>query len=141
MDSSARDTTLSQDIGSYLRYQLRGRRGLIAAAILLAVPALWLGWPWLVAAGLAPLLLAVAPCAIMCGLGLCMNRACRTSGTGASTSANAANPHSQSVSAPPESGFSLSDGSACADCDRPSGTRVPPDGAANLPTQTKETIQ
>jgi hypothetical protein len=39
-------------------------------------------WSWLVAVGAAPLLLSAAPCAAMCGLGLCMhrkgNRSCGT---------------------------------------------------------------
>jgi hypothetical protein len=50
---------------------IRGRRGLI---LLAAVPivAAAVGWPWLVAAGVAPLLLAAAPCVAMCALGLCM---------------------------------------------------------------------
>ena len=30
-----------------------------------------LNWGWLVAAGIAPILIALAPCAIMCALGLC----------------------------------------------------------------------
>ncbi|KGH21610.1 hypothetical protein P606_17115 [Comamonas thiooxydans] len=34
-----------------------------------------MNWGWLVAAGIAPLLLAVAPCAAMCALSLCMNKA------------------------------------------------------------------
>jgi type III secretory pathway component EscV len=75
MNNSVSATSLSADIVSYVRHQLRGRRGLIVAAVALAVPALWLGWPWLVAAGLAPLLIAIAPCAIMCALGLCAMRA------------------------------------------------------------------
>ena len=33
-----------------------------------------LGWDWLVAAGLAPLILSVLPCAAMCALGLCAMR-------------------------------------------------------------------
>jgi hypothetical protein len=33
-----------------------------------------LNWSWLVAVGIAPLLLTVLPCAVMCGLGLCMHR-------------------------------------------------------------------
>jgi hypothetical protein len=33
-----------------------------------------LNWSWLVAVGIAPLLLTVLPCAAMCALGLCMNR-------------------------------------------------------------------
>ena len=30
-----------------------------------------LNWSWLVAAGVAPIIISLAPCAIMCGLGLC----------------------------------------------------------------------
>lgn len=30
------------------------------------------GWGWLVAAGIAPILLAILPCVITCGLGLCV---------------------------------------------------------------------
>ena len=55
---------------------LSGRRGLIVAAIALAIPAIWLGWPWLLAAGLVPILISLAPCLIMCGLGFCMMRSC-----------------------------------------------------------------
>lgn len=43
-----------------------GTAGVLGAAVL--------GWPWLVAAGLAPIILAVVPCAAMCALGLCMQR-------------------------------------------------------------------
>jgi hypothetical protein len=32
-------------------------------------------WQWLVAVGVAPILVSVAPCALMCALGLCMTRA------------------------------------------------------------------
>lgn len=138
MDSSARDTTLSQDIGSYLRYQLRGRRGLIAAAVLLAVPALWFGWPWLVAAGLAPLILAVAPCAVMCGLGLCVNMACRKSDAG-SSSGQAAGSALRVTS--PKSEQEASVGACCANEDGAAETKAPPAGAAKLEAPTKEMIQ
>lgn len=30
------------------------------------------GWGWLVTAGFAPIILVILPCAITCGLGLCM---------------------------------------------------------------------
>ncbi len=33
---------------------------------------LWLGWPAMVAAGVAPILIGLAPCAVMCALGLCV---------------------------------------------------------------------
>jgi len=49
-----------------------GRRGLILAAMAAIGVGLWLNWGWVAAIGAAPLILAVAPCAVMCGLGLCM---------------------------------------------------------------------
>jgi len=49
-----------------------GRRGLILGAIALIGAGLWLNWGWVAAIGAAPLILAVPPCAVMCGLGLCM---------------------------------------------------------------------
>jgi hypothetical protein len=36
--------------------------------------ALYAGWDWLVAAGLATTIVALAPCLAMCALGLCMGR-------------------------------------------------------------------
>jgi hypothetical protein len=38
-----------------------------------------LNWGWLVAAGIDPILIAVAPCAIMCALGLCAMKMMRSS--------------------------------------------------------------
>ena len=50
-----------------------GRRWLwIGGAILVLGLGLALNWSWLVAAGIAPLILGLAPCAAMCALGLCM---------------------------------------------------------------------
>lgn len=43
------------------------------AALALIAAAAW-QWSWLVAIGVAPLLISAAPCAAMCGLGLCMHR-------------------------------------------------------------------
>ena len=51
---------------------LRGRRAVMLGVFALVGAGLALGWPWLVAFGLAPLVLAVLPCAAMCALGLCM---------------------------------------------------------------------
>ena len=49
-----------------------------------------LNWSWLVAAGIAPILLSTLPCLVMCGLGVCM--LCRSSEkqTGARDAADAA---------------------------------------------------
>ncbi len=49
-----------------------GRRGLILAAMAIIGAGLALNWGWVTAIGAAPLILALAPCAVMCGLGLCM---------------------------------------------------------------------
>jgi hypothetical protein len=62
---------------------LRGRRGLILAAVALASLGLVLGWNWLATAGVAPLLLSLLPCAAMYALGLCTmgkgEKSCATS--------------------------------------------------------------
>ncbi len=57
-----------------LRHYLGGRRGLIMLTVIAVAGGAFFGWGWLVAAGIAPLLLAFAPCAAMCALGLCMNK-------------------------------------------------------------------
>ena len=43
------------------------------AAITMVMVAAW-QWSWLIAIGVPPLLLGVAPCAAMCALGPCMHR-------------------------------------------------------------------
>jgi hypothetical protein len=60
--------------GFAIRNYLGGRRGLIAAGAVIAIAGLAFNWTWLVAVGVAPLLLSVLPCVAMCALGLCMNR-------------------------------------------------------------------
>ena len=60
-------------------------RGLIVVALAIIGAGLALGWNWVVAAGLAPLLLSLAPCAAMCALGVCMmakgNASCAKQGS------------------------------------------------------------
>ncbi len=74
----ASEPSLGQDIVSLLRYGLyavRARLGTLGFIILAAVivaAGLALNWNWVVAIGLAPILLAALPCAVMCALGLCM---------------------------------------------------------------------
>jgi hypothetical protein len=50
---------------------------LVLAAVALVAGAT-LNWSWLVAVGVAPLLLAVLPCAAMCVLGLCAHKRAQT---------------------------------------------------------------
>lgn len=51
---------------------LHNRLVLVATAIGVSGAGLALGWTWLTAAGIAPLIVSAAPCLIMCALGVCM---------------------------------------------------------------------
>src|SRR5260370_35235996 len=68
-----------------LRDWVMSPRGLIVVALAIIGAGLALGWNWVVAAGLAPLLLSLAPCAAMCALGVCMmakgNASCAKQGS------------------------------------------------------------
>ena len=66
------ELSLTQTMLGLARHYLGGRRGIIVLTLVAAAIGLYLGWGWLAAVGLAPLLLALAPCAAMCALGLCM---------------------------------------------------------------------
>lgn len=66
------DVLLLRDIVYALKYYLGTRRVLVLAALAIGGGGLLLNWSWLVAVGLAPLLLALLPCAAMCALGMCM---------------------------------------------------------------------
>jgi len=83
----AQELTLTQTVLGLLRHYLGERLGIVVLAVATAGIGLYLGWGWLAAAGIAPILLALAPCAAMCALGLCMNR-----GGGKSCSTNAKPP-------------------------------------------------
>jgi hypothetical protein len=54
---------------------------LLAVAGLALVGVTAASWSWLVAAGIASVLLSVLPCLVMCGLGLCMHKFIGGSGT------------------------------------------------------------
>jgi len=69
---SRSETSLGEDVYQLLKHWLRGRRGWLVIGSAVIGGGLWMGWPALVAAGVAPLLLSVLPCVAMCALGLCM---------------------------------------------------------------------
>lgn len=73
-DIEANPRSLTRDILDYFWSRIGSRRGLLTLAAAGALAGIALNWSWLVAAGIAPILVAVLPCAVMCGLGLCMNR-------------------------------------------------------------------
>jgi hypothetical protein len=58
--------------GGVLQSWLGNRRVLMVSGLALGGAGLALGWDWLAAVGAAPLILAVAPCLVMCALGMCM---------------------------------------------------------------------
>ena len=69
------------DLTAVVRYRLHAawirigaRRTLIALGLAAVAAGLALNWSWLTAIGVAPVLVAAAPCAVMCALGLCMPR-------------------------------------------------------------------
>jgi len=74
--SQARNTTVSrvQGVVNVVWPYVGGKRGLIVLAVGAVVAGAALNWSWLVAVGVAPILLAALPCAAMCALGLCMNK-------------------------------------------------------------------
>jgi hypothetical protein len=49
-----------------------GTRGLVILGAAVIAVGLALNWSWLVAIGVAPLLLTALPCVAMCALGVCM---------------------------------------------------------------------
>jgi hypothetical protein len=67
-------TTPSRSFAAWLSAAVRGRRRFVALAALVLVLGAALNWTWLVAAGVAPLLVSALPCVAMCALGLCMKR-------------------------------------------------------------------
>ena len=60
-----------------VRYYLGNRWALLVLGAGVLLTGIALNWGWLVAAGIAPILLSTLPCLVMCGLGLCM--LCRSS--------------------------------------------------------------
>ena len=67
--SAAEPTQNTRDL---IRAGFSSRWALVISGTAVVVAGLALGWNWLTAVGLAPLILSLAPCLIMCALGLCM---------------------------------------------------------------------
>jgi hypothetical protein len=67
-----------------------GHRGWVVLALALVGGAAFFSWGWLVTLGVAPVLVALAPCAAMCALGLCMNKMAGNSCTGTSKAVESA---------------------------------------------------
>lgn len=70
----AKDATLTRDVLAAFRYYIGGRRALLILGVAALAGGLAFNWSWLVAIGAAPIILSVAPCLVMCALGLCMHK-------------------------------------------------------------------
>ena len=143
--AAAEKASLAQDWLGALRYWLGGRRGLIGLAMVLGSAAIALSWGWLAAVGIAPLLLAVAPCAAMCALGLCASRmgagSCASkTGTAGDRASQVAGPEALPAAAPDPNQLTLGlDNSSTAP--RPALVApTAPEGAPGTPTPAKEEI-
>lgn len=67
------DSRQKSDWRAFARYYLTNRWVLGAlGGFAIALGLSFGGWGWLVAAGLAPIILSTLPCLVMCGLGVCM---------------------------------------------------------------------
>ena len=76
--TEANGASLAGDIAYAVRYYLRGWRGPVALSAV-ALAGLGLGWSWVVAAGLAPLLLTALPCVAGQAANCCSEQACERS--------------------------------------------------------------
>ncbi len=68
--SGAPLSSRTRGIADLARRHLGGRRVLLILAGLALVLGLAFKWDWLVAAGIAPILLGFLPCAVMCAIGV-----------------------------------------------------------------------
>jgi len=128
----APQASLSRDLLYAARYYLGGRRGLLIVAAAALVGGLTLNWSWLVAAGIAPLLIAALPCVAMCALGLCMNKMGEKS-------------CSTSTKALPDTSLPESDGSktlqrTMANDTRGAVDRPPVTGSLGAPSETADSL-
>lgn len=78
---SAHAVAPPQRVQAFLRHWLSGRRGRIIGGIVIVAAGLALGWNWLTAIGVAPIILSLAPCAAMCAIGACAMMKRNSSGT------------------------------------------------------------
>jgi len=68
---SEQHISTSRSFISQLTGRLRGRRRFLVAGIAMLAAGMALNWDWLTAMGAAPIILTLAPCALMCTVGIC----------------------------------------------------------------------
>lgn len=120
--TKTKETLLTHDVLFAARYYLGNRSALlILGTLAIAIGLYFGGWSWLVAAGLAPLVLSLLPCTVMCVFGVCMmcrsNKAPSTDAGSGPTSSTAL-----SVTTVPRP-TATSDSSCCHGPDQPNASR------------------
>ena len=74
IDEAVKNDRTIETWSGRLRQYVGNRLVLVGVAVVLVALGLYLGWGWLAALGLAPIILSLLPCVAMCALGLCMMR-------------------------------------------------------------------
>jgi len=90
----------ARSVQDFVRHWLTFRRGLIIGGIVIVAAGTALGWSWLTAIGVAPIILSLAPCAAMCAIGACAMMRDNSSGA----KPDSANPVTPPASTPTQSG-------------------------------------
>lgn len=96
MTTSEQAAANTRNPASTIRSYLGNRWVLVVMATVAIVGGLALNWGWLVAIGLAPILIAVLPCLVMCGLGLCAHKLVGSAGASQPAQSQNAEPIAQS---------------------------------------------
>ncbi len=118
------ESSLGRDVLYAARYYLGNRWALLSfvgVAVILGLS--FGGWGWLVAAGLAPIILSTLPCLVMCGFGVCMM--CRSNKTQSAASRDAvdAATSSTALGATKTQQSTAGDSSCCHSADQPNASR------------------
>ena len=87
--------SLIRDVLFAARYYLGNRRALLILAAVVILAGLVLNWNWLVAVGVAPILLSTLPCLVMCAFGVCMM--CKANKAQSTTTRNSADAAGASI--------------------------------------------
>ena len=70
--TSTGEASFGRDVLKAADYYLNNRWAVLTLVSLVVIPAIFFnGWEWLVAAGVAPVILSTLPCLVMCGFGVC----------------------------------------------------------------------
>ena len=101
MKAQRQASSLTRDLLYATRYYMWRPRVLVTLAAIAIVTGLALNWSWLVAAGLAPLLISTLPCLVMCAFGVCMF--CRSREKHSAPVRDAAEPPAAAHADPPSS--------------------------------------